>query len=319
MCNPPFFKEKHQKLCDTDTMDDGDSQSTSSTDIETVTCGGEVAFVRRLILESSHLKEQVKVYTVMLGHKSSVKELTEYLKTDEVQDIKNYYFNKFYQGKTLRWGLAWTFCSNLDLSQSCKYNPSKSQTKRDKILLYNVPKNLTETHYSFQSLYRKIRIMLRDELSIHNVDIIRVSSKTIEMEIRSNENTWSNQRRRRRMAMRKNLVESDSSLVDDTEKLNSQTMDVDSSECPSDSANCKRKLSDDIEGGLNSLEIHQKKAKEKIDYSIVEKDEEFYLLHCSCIIRKSGDNISIEMKSKDKTNSKEATHQLLQYLKNNIK
>ena len=37
--------------------------------------GGEVGFVRRMIEESSGFKEKVKVYTVLLGHKSSVAEV----------------------------------------------------------------------------------------------------------------------------------------------------------------------------------------------------------------------------------------------------
>lgn len=72
-----------------------------------VTPGGEVAFVKRMIEESLHLRTKVQWYTSMLGKLSSVADLVETL-------IKygnsNYAVTEFVQGsKTKRWALAWSW------------------------------------------------------------------------------------------------------------------------------------------------------------------------------------------------------------------
>lgn len=327
MCNPPFFKERHFQESESTISQTEDSKSNCSADIEAVTDGGEVAFVKRLMEESNHFKDQIKIYTVMLGHKTSAKELTAYLR-DYQLDVKDFYVNKFYQGKTVRWGLAWTYLENINLSDSCKYNPSHSQTKKEKVLQFIVPKNLSETHYSLQSLYRRVRVILRDELDIHNVDINRVSSKSIEMIIYSNQNTWSHQRKKRRQLMRRqqscqpsfeNISATD--LLDNAAS-NSVSMDVDSLESPAEFSASKRKYLDSVSQKLSDCEMDcqdLKKTRAEDHNRTVEKDEEFFLLHCCCVIRQLKDEIVIEMRTKTKARSREATHQLMQYFKNNIK
>ncbi|XP_015795328.1 U6 small nuclear RNA (adenine-(43)-N(6))-methyltransferase [Tetranychus urticae] len=215
MCNPPFFNDRTHDDCSLGSesgdeelgSDEGSSKSLRkrkpspanlSSPLESVTSGGEVDFVKKIIEDSLILKESIKIYTVMLGHKKSSSILSQHLKN--ISDVKDVVVNQFFQGRTMRWGLAWTFLENLKLSESIKITETRRLNKK-KIapLTYTIPKNLTTINYSLSSIYRWIRHLLRDELEITTVDIIRESNHSVEMTIRSQRDTWSHQRRRKRM------------------------------------------------------------------------------------------------------------------------
>ena len=48
---------------------------------EVQVAGGEVAFARKMVEESKALQDQVGIYTILLGHKSSVAEVKKVLHT----------------------------------------------------------------------------------------------------------------------------------------------------------------------------------------------------------------------------------------------
>ncbi|XP_055855368.1 U6 small nuclear RNA (adenine-(43)-N(6))-methyltransferase [Episyrphus balteatus] len=107
LCNPPFFdsnernakpdrnpeKRKEPKNCQTGNAD------------ELYCEGGEVAFVERIVNESKKFPERIKVFSTMLGHKSSVGTISDYLRS---KDILNFISTEFCQGNTTRWGIAWS-------------------------------------------------------------------------------------------------------------------------------------------------------------------------------------------------------------------
>eukprot|EP00899_Mesostigma_viride_P011471 jgi/Mesvir1/20324/Mv19914-RA.1 len=99
MCNPPFFESIEQANQNPLTACGGTAQ-------EMVTPGGEVAFIHRMIADSLVLRGQITWYTSMVGRKASLKSLTETLHAHEVPVIRT---TEFVQGRTSRWGLAWTF------------------------------------------------------------------------------------------------------------------------------------------------------------------------------------------------------------------
>jgi methyltransferase len=68
--------------------------------------GGEVEFIRRMIDESQLYKTRIRVYTTMLGKKSSVAPLQEHLNE---MGIENSFVWTIGQGKTSRWFLAWSY------------------------------------------------------------------------------------------------------------------------------------------------------------------------------------------------------------------
>jgi 23S rRNA A1618 N6-methylase RlmF len=110
MCNPPFFaaeedarKASHYRACDANVQ-------------ELVTPGGEQAFVSRMIADSKVLRDRVRWYTTMVGHKSSLAAAMAEIKAASASLVRS---TTFYQGKTIRWAVAWSFeemeprCSSL--------------------------------------------------------------------------------------------------------------------------------------------------------------------------------------------------------------
>ncbi|WCJ39712.1 Ribosomal RNA large subunit methyltransferase F [Euphorbia peplus] len=73
---------------------------------EMVCPGGEKAFITRIIEDSAVLKESFRWYTSMVGRKANLKFLTSKLRKVGVTIVKT---TEFVQGRTCRWGLAWSF------------------------------------------------------------------------------------------------------------------------------------------------------------------------------------------------------------------
>ena len=73
---------------------------------ECVTEGGELQFVKKIIEESLQLRNRVTWFTSMVGKKCHVNILLRVLQTERVPKIAQ---TEFVQGKTRRWGIAWSF------------------------------------------------------------------------------------------------------------------------------------------------------------------------------------------------------------------
>lgn len=54
-----------------------------------------------------------RIFTSLLGHKSSVEKITSILKS---HNITNYTKTQFMNGKTMRWIIAWSFCNKINLN-----------------------------------------------------------------------------------------------------------------------------------------------------------------------------------------------------------
>ncbi|KAM7269413.1 hypothetical protein ACFE04_024910 [Oxalis oulophora] len=99
MCNPPFFESMEEAGLNPKTACGGTPE-------EMVCPGGERAFITRIIEDSVILKQSFRWYTSMLGRKANLKFLTSKLWEVGATIVKT---TEFVQGKTCRWGLAWSF------------------------------------------------------------------------------------------------------------------------------------------------------------------------------------------------------------------
>lgn len=105
MSNPPFYSSS-EDLAESAAAKLLPPQSAcTGTNGETITPGGEVAFVTRQIEESLILRERVLWYTSMLGKLSSVSTLLQTLKEKQIDNVA---VTKFQQGQTGRWAVAWS-------------------------------------------------------------------------------------------------------------------------------------------------------------------------------------------------------------------
>ncbi|KAK2437715.1 23S rRNA (adenine(1618)-N(6))-methyltransferase [Trifolium repens] len=99
MCNPPFFESLEEGGLNPKTSCGGTSE-------EMVCSGGEKAFITRIIEDSTSLKHNFRWFTSMIGRKSNLKYLISKLWEVGVTVVKT---TEFVQGRTSRWGLAWSF------------------------------------------------------------------------------------------------------------------------------------------------------------------------------------------------------------------
>ena len=99
-CNPPFF----ESLAETNLNKKRAAHATSNE----LTCpGGELAFVLRLLDDSTTLRYRFRWFTTMLGKKASLDTLRRRIAaTEGVTCVRHV---EFQQGRQTRWGLAWSF------------------------------------------------------------------------------------------------------------------------------------------------------------------------------------------------------------------
>ncbi|KAK7399822.1 hypothetical protein VNO78_11015 [Psophocarpus tetragonolobus] len=106
MCNPPFFQSLEEAGLNPKTSCGGTSH-------EMVCPGGERAFITRIIQDSTQLKDRFRWFTSMVGKKSNLKHLISKLWEVGVTIVKT---TEFVQGRTHRWGLAWSFLTPMHKS-----------------------------------------------------------------------------------------------------------------------------------------------------------------------------------------------------------
>ena len=104
MTNPPFYATEEEAKADRK----GDGRSRTNMNLgEGVYPGGEKQFVRDMIADSRELTHCITWYTSMLSKKSSLVELERKLRDELGRGAVR--TATFVQGKTTRWGIAWTY------------------------------------------------------------------------------------------------------------------------------------------------------------------------------------------------------------------
>ncbi|XP_013772415.1 methyltransferase-like protein 16 [Limulus polyphemus] len=196
-CNPPFFRDQWEA------NPEGKSRTpnrpppisaNSASDVEKVTEGGEVEFVRKMIQDSLALGTQVRVYTTMLGKKKSLKIIKNELRKQKVEQFTT---TEFCQGRTMRWGVAWTFMKGVDIKKA----PTMKHEKPKPPLIYIIPNELKETEYSLSEILSKIKGLM-EELKI-TYQVTHEGKHSVHISLHANENTWSHQRRKKRKLIHK--------------------------------------------------------------------------------------------------------------------
>nr|CAG4650902.1 EOG090X04JL [Simocephalus serrulatus]SVE94180.1 EOG090X04JL [Simocephalus serrulatus] len=213
MCNPPFFdsdssgpKSRSEKRALPICPKSGGSASVTETAVK----GGEVQFIKNLIKDCQELKSSVKIFTTMVGHKSSLAPIKVLLKE---AGAFSWCETEFCQGRTMRWGLAWTFCDTISLVNITPAG-TKSNAKAPPPLSYTIPRVRWNDRgdFSVDSVMTKItELLISLKIEVRKVNKKKknggVESKAVEFIAK--ENTWSNQRRKRREEKRRTSLEND--------------------------------------------------------------------------------------------------------------
>ncbi|KAJ3641083.1 hypothetical protein Zmor_027604 [Zophobas morio] len=309
MCNPPFFsttQELHPFFKARKQNRPHPRNAFCASVDEVVAKGGEVDYISRLINESKTLDTQIKIYSSMVGHKSTLPPLKKLLREVEVVSFKQ---TEFCQGHTTRWGLAWTF-ADIDLTK-IPDSLVVAKHKLPKPLYYEVPKR-DEVPYKLATVSERLVEIFRG-LQFDYQEIKHVSN-LVEFVITAFADTWSHQRRKRRERLR--VSESSVTLSEDSNCDNNNLSGSDIHKtcdklaelnCEESGAALKRGLEDD---GF----YKKKRLKTDLEGNISSK----VYLKAKIGVMKTDSCIGLELTFFEGTGKKEAMHQVLQYLKNNL-
>ncbi|KAM9320300.1 RNA N(6)-adenosine-methyltransferase METTL16 [Gastrophryne carolinensis] len=126
MCNPPFFANQMeaQGVNSRNSRRPPPSSVNTGGITEIMAEGGELEFVKRIIHDSLQLKRRLRWYSCMLGKKCSLAPLKEELR---IQGVPKVAHTEFFQGKTMRWALAWSFYDDVIIP-----NPPSKKRKLEK-------------------------------------------------------------------------------------------------------------------------------------------------------------------------------------------
>ncbi|KAI3201012.1 hypothetical protein DTO027I6_6115 [Penicillium roqueforti] len=121
MCNPPFYTSRDELIRSAEEKKRVPFSACTGAEVEMVTDGGEVAFVKRMVDESLQSRTRIQWYTSMLGKLSSVSVILEKLIK---HDNHNFAVTEFDQGgKTKRWAVAWSWGDRRPAMSVARGNP----------------------------------------------------------------------------------------------------------------------------------------------------------------------------------------------------
>lgn len=339
MTNPPFFSSEEEA----DTMaksKKGRGEPTAAptgSALEKVTEGGEVAFIRQMVEESQLLRDKVRIFTTLIGTKAHVKEVKRL-----VQEAKptSCVFTEFCQGRTMRWGAAWTFAAGVSLSEV----RSKKEMATKKPIVLLLPRTLMSV-YSVPAAWNKVLGWLK-ALKV-KVEVFKSTKYFVSANVKAFKPTWLHQRRRRREREREGHQQQHNGKdAKDEEKESSKRKMEDKEE---ESENKKARIGT----GETETEIEEEKNMEEEEEELDEEEEleeeESHeegrspekdsqegtstgawgerkptkgglkcLLRCNFQVKQTGGLISVEAYYLGGSLGKDGLNQLVQYMKNKL-
>ncbi|KAG7308577.1 hypothetical protein JYU34_005793 [Plutella xylostella] len=300
MCNPPFYSNV-QELCESrSTARPQPKNAFTGSPQELITEGGELEFIRNLITESKSYKNKVCVYTTMVGHKYNLKELLQDFKADGISHTHT----EFCQGRVTRWGLAWTY-EDHDLYKLVP--PREKSRKKNTPVLIKLDK-IKDTPYNIEGVTKKFKSIL-ESLQI-TFKVVDKRGNNLTLLITAISNTWSNQRRKRRL-MKRGESEPVKKVKPNEESVSESISDTPTADTSSDSAIMDRTM--------DSSTHSASPVENKIELNDVDREKEDPIIHACLKVLKKDNNFFFEMDFISGSGGKEGLHQIGQYIKNNWK
>jgi len=127
VCNPPFFSASSssawRQRTDAGGGAGGGKVACAAVECELYTEGGEVQFMGNIIQQSaaSACRHHVRWFTCMVGIKADLKQLKRMCSAAGAAHVRT---TTFFQGHTLRWGLAWSFLQGAERAPAAPISPS---------------------------------------------------------------------------------------------------------------------------------------------------------------------------------------------------
>ncbi|XP_050351208.1 U6 small nuclear RNA (adenine-(43)-N(6))-methyltransferase isoform X2 [Nymphalis io] len=293
MCNPPFYTNIQELLESRSPARPEPKNGFTGSSHELITEGGELQFCRKIIAESKIYKNRILIFTTMVGHKYNLKELILDLKAESIEHTTT----EFCQGRVTRWGLAWTY---KDYHLSKLVVPKHISRKKNVPLIIILP-DLPEPENDINSCLEKIKVMLID-LKI-TFKVINKRRNEISLSIIAYNNTWSNQRRKRRLSKQTSEIQHKQPKHDLEMHINEKPRPIDISNKQQISASKHKEVVEEIIS--NEASIHT--------------DQQEIIVHGIMKIFMKDNHPNVELEFLNGKAGKEGLHQVIQYIKNNWK
>lgn len=149
VCNPPFFE--HLEECG-----HNKARSNNATSSELVFAGGgEIGFIQLMIEEIDDLRlhQRINWFSSILGKKSSIKILKAMLNKKGALVVTT----EFFQGRQVRWGLAWSYNEDIKREYDALFGSSYSM-KNEFLFTLMTPCNASDYN---ECLLQKIRSLFK--------------------------------------------------------------------------------------------------------------------------------------------------------------
>ncbi|XP_071944502.1 RNA N(6)-adenosine-methyltransferase mettl16-like [Antedon mediterranea] len=342
MCNPPFFGNmlEAQGILSR-SMDRAEPKSVcTAAEIECIADGGEVEFVKRMIQDSLKLRHKVLWFTSMVGKKASLPLIKQDLHKHK---ISHFTTTEFCQGRTMRWGVAWTFHDEVEILPPAKRpKPSKERPP----LRIPVPQKYIEkvlsAHPKVKGQLNKVKFFCREvKKCLKNLEItfnkMQSTTALYQYQVTATKNTWSKQRQKRRQneRMQGDTIAETDAQQQHTEEFtnrcaNNDAVDIRETE-KSDQKNELLKKDHMIDNdllnsgydtmsGVAHTSNHGDKSQTIEGAAVGQSnaDKMDFLFKCVLAIKMEDGNILVELSWID-GKSREFMHQFGQYLKNFFK
>ncbi|XP_022665153.1 U6 small nuclear RNA (adenine-(43)-N(6))-methyltransferase-like isoform X2 [Varroa destructor] len=329
LCNPPFYKDSWES----DAFSKADVQGRplpksdcDGTEDEKITTGGEFQFVMSIFEQSLLHKEHIRVVTAMLGKKKDLKQMTKFLQDRNVQ----YTTTEFCQGKTMRWGLAWSHSEDVKLALT----PQMKHVTPKPPMVFDLPKFIPGVKYTTEAVCTRLKELLAN-VQVKFIPITE-GKHNCHLWVLAEKNTLAGQRRRRRERERKSSRNAIVSKVP-SELLHeaAKAVKIKSTEMivceTSHFQRSKRTRSSDEEAvedndddlpsigsspmDCKSLENGEAPSKRSFVYR---DDISEYFLNCDVRVRRTASGLIIQLQNRDPRQDRDSLCQLQQYLKNNL-
>jgi U6 snRNA m6A methyltransferase len=192
MCNPPFYDLNEKNFTRNRSGDRAEPKNAKTgSKRELAVEGGELKFVESIIQESVEHQDKILVYTTMLGHKSSVKKVMGMLRSRHIKYIST---TEFCQGRTMRWGVAWSFSTSL---RAIEPHATIMRRSSESVTSYVLPPITESLPLTLSTAVHRLNELF-DALKIELKLIKRIDDLSETFQFCAYENTWSHQRRKRR-------------------------------------------------------------------------------------------------------------------------
>lgn len=201
LCNPPFYDPESLAEPKNRTGHRPAPRNVrTGSEVELSCDGGEMNFIKNIFQASFKYKSRIRVFTTMVGIKNDMIGLVKELRR---LGVTNYIETEFCQGRTTRWGLAWTFAE--DDSTYLRTVPCTRSTFVKEPAIFFVPETNANQLKQKTIIVQEALLNILKELEIVYDHLPQPLINEKKWRLKCYRISWTNSRRKRREQQRNKM------------------------------------------------------------------------------------------------------------------